>query len=420
MKALLFFLVNPLIGFINAMKNLDRRLNGLVFIMFYALFGYAISFNLITADSYRIAARFCSQDFDFRMVWALYKEGRLTDVYLLFMYGVIQLFTRNPKVLYGILGAVMGAFSYMSIKQVFLIWRGGRNKYFYILVFFFFLAISFFNVNGIRFWTATSWFSYFAIRYLYFDKKRAIIGVLVTPLIHFGYFIGVVGILIFAIIHKLVKNTSFYYLIMILAFGVNLLTPQSALDDIMGAEGDADEFTSSVAINRKANNYRKTTENIEKKEASRAAKSQSLYRQANYAFTTTFDYVNKFGMMVMLTALYRRRKKIIQDKTQQRFLHYVMFSFALGFIATLLIGSGGRFIRLANMMYVFWLLTVFRSNATINPIWKRYVKLLFLFNFYALSFLFFNAPRLVTPLFWFAPPVFTIIDGIGFAPIDFV
>ncbi len=55
----ILFLLNPFIGFIDAMKALDRRFNGLVFIAFYALFGYAISFNLTTADSYRIAARFC-------------------------------------------------------------------------------------------------------------------------------------------------------------------------------------------------------------------------------------------------------------------------------------------------------------------------------------------------------------------------
>ncbi len=420
MKALLLYLVNPFIGFISAIKNLDRRLNGLVFVLFYALFGYAISFNLTTADSYRIAARFCQTDFSYGMIWQMYKAGSLTDIYLIGVYSIVQLFTRNPKVLYGILGAVMGTFSYLSIKQLFVIWRKGRNKYFFILVFFFFLTISFFNVNGIRFWTATSFFSYFAIRYLYFGKKRAIIGVLLTPLIHFGFFIAVVAILVFSILHKLIKSHSFYYWTMILAFGVNLLTPQSALDDIMGAEGDAEELTSSIALNRKVENYRRTTENVERKQESIAKKSQSAYRQANRAFTVTFDYVNKIGMVLMLTVLYRRRNRIIQNKTQSRFFHYVLFSFSLGFMATLLIGSGGRFIRIANMMYVFWLFTVFRYNALVDFKWKQYVKLLFLLNFYAVAFLFFNAPRLVTPLLWFLPMPFTIMDGIGFAPIDFL
>lgn len=125
-------------------------------------------------------------------------------------------------------------------------------------------------------------------------------------------------------------------------------------------------------------------------------------------------------MVLMLAVLYRRRNRIIQNKTQSRFFHYVLFSFSLGFMATLLIGSGGRFIRIANMMCVFWLFTVFRYNALVDFKWKQYVKLLFLLNFYAVAFLFFNAPRLVTPLLWFLPMPFTIMDGIGFAPIDFL
>lgn len=142
---------------------------------------------------------------------------------------------------------------------------------------------------------------------------------LLTPLIHFGFFIAVVALLVFAILHRFIKSNLFYYRLMILAFGVNMLTPQSALDDIMGAEGDAEELTSSIALNRKVENYRRTTEDVERKQESIAKKSQSAYRQANRAFTVTFDYVNKIGMVLMLSVLYRRRNRIIQNKTQSRF-----------------------------------------------------------------------------------------------------
>ena len=420
MRALLFFLFNPLLGFINAMKDLDRRLNGWVFVAFYALFGYAISFTLTTADSYRIAADFCVYDKEYQTVLEMYREGYLTDIYLTFVKGLLQLFTRNPKVLYGVLGAVMGAFSYLSIKQLYAIWRDNRDKYFYILVFFFFLVISFFNVNGIRFWTATSWFSYFAIRNLYFGKKRAIVGVILTPLIHFGYLIGVGGFIIFVIIRHIIKSPTLYYYLMLIAFVVSLAVPNTMAGDIMGSMGDSEELTSSRAFNRKAESYIHSEENAQKKEENRQYKERTLYREANSLFTRTFDYVNKVGMVIMLTLLYRKRRSIIQDKVQSDFFNYVLFSFALGFFACFMIGSGGRFIRIANMMYVFWLFTVFRRNVMENPKWKQYVRVLFLLNFYAIAFLLFNAPRLVTSLFWFAPPAFTIIDGIGFAPIDFI
>ncbi len=422
MKALLLFLINPLIGFISAMKNLDCRFNGWVFVLFYALFGYAISFHLTSADSYRIAARFCQQDFDLRVIWELYREGKITDVYLLFVYGFLQQFTRNPKVLYGVFGAVMGAFSYLSIKQLYVIWKNNRDRYFYMLVFFFFLTVSFFNVNGIRFWTATSVYSYFAIRFLYFRKRGAIVGVLITPLIHFGFLVAVLGFVVFLLTDKLLRNTTFFYLLLLLAFGISLFAPRGAFTDIIGAEGDVDVLTSNAAINRKATYYVRDGDNEydEARSDTLPSSSVSLYRRANSLFTKTFDFVNKIGMVLMLSLLYVKRKTILQSKLQSRFFNFVLFSFALGFLAVFAIHSGTRFIRIANMMYPFWLCTVFRDNVIVNRKWKSYVLVLFVINFYALSFLLFNSPRLVTPIFWFLPPIFTIMNGIGFAPIDFI
>lgn len=412
------FILNPLLGFIDAMKALDRKYHGLIFIAFYALFGYAISFNLTSADSYRLAARFCQQSFDYREIWGLFINGKITDVYLLFVFGVIQTITRNPKVLFGILGAVMGVFSYMSTRQLYLIWSHGRNRYFYFIVLFFFLSISFFNVNGIRFWTATSIYSYYLIRYLYFGKKWAIIGVCITPLVHYGFIIAVIGFFLFLLTDLLFRNSTAFYVLLLLSFGLSFLPPQSAIDDIIGSEGDVEELTSNAAINRKASYYVRVGEADVR--GTIQSSSTSLYRRANTLFTKTFEYVNKIGMVLMLTLLYVRRKSIVQTNTQSRFFKYVLFAFSLGFLAIFFINSGGRFIRIANMMYAFWLCTVFRENVKIQKKWKSYVMVLFIINFYALSFLFFNAPRLVTPMFWFLSPVFTILDGIGFAPIDFI
>ena len=398
------------------MKKLDKHYNGFVFVAFYALYGYAISFNLTSADSYRIAARFCQTNFSFDQVWYMYQAGLLTDVYLIFIYSIVKLFTNNPKVLFGLLGSIMGFFSYLSIRQLYAVWKLKRDKYFYIIVFFYFLTISFFNINGIRFWTATSCFSYFAIQYLYFNKRYAIIGVLLTPLIHFGYMLGVVAFLAFLLVQKFLKGTRLFYFIFVCSFIVNLVMPQSAVDDIMGSNGDTETFSSNSAVNSKYRNYRITSENIEKGEK-RSKKDQTLYRKANSAYTKFFDWVNKIGMFIMLSVLYRKRNNFVQNDKQANFFKFVLFMFSFGFIVTILIGSGGRFIRLANLLYVFWFLTVYQQNSSES--WKKYTKLLILINFYALTFLLFNAPRLVTPLFWLMSPIVTLLDGVGFSPIDF-
>lgn len=401
-------------GFLKAMKELNRRSNGFVFIAFYALFGYAISFKLTTADSYRIGAVFCQMDFSYRMVLRMYAEGSITDIYLIFVYSVVKLFTSNPKVLFAVLGSIMGIYSYLSCRQLYKIWEGMKTRYFYIILLFYFLTISFFNVNGIRFWTATSFFSYYAIQYLYLERRTALIGILLTPLIHFGYMVAVIGVFIYLIMKRLHLTTHIYFFLMVVAFIAHVATPQSSLDDLMGSEGDVEEISSSRALNRKADLYRNTSENLNRKQRN----DTSLYRQANKAFTVTCEWINKVGMFFLLTVLFLKRRSILMSNKQLQFFQYILFSFALGYIASLLIGSGVRFLRLANLMYFFWLISVFQQNESSE--WRKYVRLLFPLNFYALAFLLFNAPRLVTPLLWIAPPFFTIINGLDFQPIDFI
>ncbi len=413
------YLFNPLIAFIQAMKSLNKAANGLVFVAFYALFGYAISFNLTTADSYRIAARFCQTEFLFDEVWFMYRAGELTDVYLIFVYSIVKIFTYNPKVLYGVLGSVMGVFSYLSIRQLYDVWHIRKNRYFYLIVFIYFLSISFFNVNGIRFWTATSFCSYFLIQFFYFKKRYAIIGVIATPLIHFGYLVAVIFILIYLLFTRICKNVRVFYIIFVLSFLIMLAMPQSAVDDIMGSGGDVEALSSNSALNTKYKNYSKTSENNEKSRQQELNRnSQSLYREANSAYTKLFDWVYKVGMFVMLSFLYLKRKYYVQSKTQFELFKLILFVFSFSYVATVLIASGGRFLRLACMLFSFWFLLVYQNN--VSKQWNGYAQWLIPINFYAISFLFVNAPRLVTPLFWFAPPFVTILDGIGFAPIDFL
>lgn len=415
MTAFLLFLINPLLGFLRSLKDLNKPFHGIVFILFYALYGYAISFNLTSADSYRIAARFCQTQFLFSDVWQMYSEGKLTDVYLIFIYSIVKIFTNNPKVLFGCLGGIMGLLSYFSIKTLYKVWPDQRNKFFYFLVFFYFLSISFFNVNGIRFWTATSYFSIFAIRYVFLRKRLAIIPLLFTPLIHYGYMVGVLGVIVFSLMDLIKLDSIVYYGLMALMFAFSMINPDAG--DIIGLEGDVETISTNAAINRKAQYYVKPYQE-DYSDSNDVVEDRSLYRRANSLFTKTFDYVNKIGMFLLLSIFLVKRKNIIRTKEQKVLFDFVLFSFALGYGATFIIYSGTRFIRLANMLFAFWMMCVFVKNQ--SKLLKRSIYLMFFINFYAIAFLLFNAPRLVEPLFWFAPPILTVINGIGFSPIDFI
>lgn len=411
---LLLFFINPFIAFLNAMKDLERKYAGWVYVAFYGLFGFAISFTLTTADSYRIAARFCQTNYVNDNIWDMYQAGAITDFYLMYVYSIVKVFTNNPKVLYGVLGLIMGAFSYLSVKQLYSIWKIPKDRYFYILVLCYFCAVSFVNINGIRFWTATSVFTYFAIQSYYFNNKKAIFGVLCVPLIHFGFLVVVPPFILFLLLKKVLRrSTTVLFMITTLMLIFTSLGGQGIAEELMNEEYD--DATSSKAINTKIKNYKLTDENTSKKNKKTG---QSLYRKANSAYTKLLNNVNKYGTYVLLLLIYKRHRKIREDKADSDFFNLVLFLFSVSYLAVSLIGSGGRFVIIANMFLIFYMALIYQKNVNVRL--KKYVKSLILLNFYSISFIIINAPRLVTGLLWSCPWPITVFDGIGFGSIDFV
>jgi len=411
---LFVFLFNPFLAFLGAMKRLDAKFNGLVFVMFYALFGYAISFTLTTADSYRIGARFCQQRTLFDEVWTLYMEGSLTDVYLFFVFGFLRPFTHNPKVLFLVFGTVLGLFACLSIKQLYKVWPNRRNRYFYILVFVFFLFNSFLGMNGTRFNTGAMLFGFLVIQYLYFHKRYALFAVLLSPLFHFGLFVGVIIFYGYLFLQRWKHNFTFYFKLYVFIMAFSFISPQSLIGDNIGNTTD---ITDNNAINRKVELYVNNSKNLEK-EQEKTNGNQSLYRKSNDAFTKLFGFVNSVGTFILFYLLYKKRKALVITESQQQFWQFIFFFYSLAIIASLTVGSGGRFIGIAQLFFYFWYTAVSPNN--LSTYWKKQTKWIILINFYSISFLIFNSIRLVTPLFWIAPPFITIIDGWGFGPIDFI
>lgn len=419
MKAIFLFLINPIAGLWYALLDLNKRWHGLVFVAFYSLFGFALSFTLTSADSYRIAARFCQQDYVFQNIWGMYERGTITDIYMLSVFSLVKPYTDNPKVVFAVMGAVLGGLAYLSVSQMFKIWNGKRTKYFYLILCFFVLVFSFDKVNAIRFWTATAYFSFFAIQYLYFKRRIALFLVVLSPLFHFAYMIGVVGFYLFVLLRLLRVTTNMFYFMFVIMFVGNIFMPSNMIDDMMtDEEGEMEEISDNRAIGRKEQRYMRIDVNQKRHDEKVKKNTTSLYSQANQAFTRTFGYIHKYGMFLMLSILYFNRKRTTQGEGQRMFFRFVLFSYIVGYTAQIVVFNGGRFLVLANHFYIFWFFSVFQQNCSRR--WRQYAWLLVPLNFYALSFVIFNAPRLVAPMFWVAPPVLTIMDGIGFAPVDFV
>lgn len=415
MLCVIAFLAIPILGFIFAMKDLRDWKAVCIFTAFYAIYGYAFSFELQSADCFRIARNFYFGYWDISNVWDKFDQGGSTDVYKEFIFAIVKQFTDNPKVLYSVFGLVMGFFACISIAQLYSIWKGKKTIFFYLIVFLFFLHLSFFNLVTTRWYTAASVFVFFGIKFIYFRKKWALIGICITPLIHFSFYFAIAVVLSYEYILKTSRFSKYCYWFMVATFVLSLVRPQSLVDEVMGDEEDQMEMTSNRAINRKVKGYSKSTDN----DGPKAEKKVSTYRAANNMFKRATNLVYTFGLVLMSTLFYRKRKhkEIIQDNNHNQLLDFTFYFLGTCNFFSLFVGSAGRFRLLADLFMLLWLCAIFQQNMSVR--WKDYVIMMFPIKFYYIAFFFYNAPRVVTPLFWYAPPISTILDGIDFIP-DFL
>lgn len=414
MLPIILFLAIPVLGFIFAMKDLNDWKSKVVFIAFYTLYGYALTFEMYKADSFRVARLFYFGIWDFAKIISDYNRGYITDLYRFFVYAIVQPFTMNPKILYAVFSFIFGTFACLSISKLYSIWQGKKTIFFYVIVFLFFLHITFFNIQTTRFYTATVIFVYFAIQFFYFHKKLALIGIFATPYIHFSFFFIVVVTISYIIISK-TRFSKYCYWFYIAAFILSLAKPQTLIDEALGDEEEQMEMTDNSSINRKIKGYNKSSKN----DGPKAEKKVSAYRAANGLFTKATLFIYAWGFVIMSTLFYkkRKRKEIIQDKTQNNLLNFTFYLFGATTLLKLLISNGGRFNYCADMLMMFWLCSVFQKNESVR--WKDYVIMFLPIKFYYIAFFFFNAPRPVAHMFWWATPISTILDGIGFVP-DFL
>lgn len=414
MLPIILFFAIPILGFIFAMKDLRRWESKFVFVAFYTLYGFATSFELDTADSYRIAQRFYFGTWDFNAVIINYLNGNYTDLYRYLVYVFIQQYTNNPKVLYAFFSFVYGTFVCLNLSQFYDIWKGKKTVYFYLLVFLCFVHISFFNIQTTRYFTASAIFIFFTIQFLYYNRKSALIGILSTPFIHFSFFFGIAVILSYKYIIQASRFSKYCYWFYVGAVILSLARPQTWIDDTMGDEDAQMEMTGNSSINRKISTYSKTSKNDGPKVDS--GKKRSAYSQGKGIFKKITGFLYTWGLLLICTLLYRKRKRneIIQDKTQAELLNFIYYFFGATTFVMLFFSGGGRFRQTCDAILMFWFCSVFVKNESVR--WKDYVIMLLPIKMYQISFFFFNAPRHCETMFWWATPVSTIINGIGFIP----
>lgn len=403
--SLLFVL--PIAGFITSLFNIRSKTSAFIYIVFAMLFGYSISFSNTSADSYRYAEAFARFDntLTYNSIVRMYQSGELRDMYRLLLFYLTSIFSSNPKVMYAIAGAIYGVFSYLSLL-IFVKERGRKwDKYIFILSTVFFTYISISNINGFRFWTGALVLFYSSYNFFILKNKKWLIGLIITPLFHYGFILLVPVLIFYRIVESFLYNnktvgiTLFYTFIMAYTASWFLNTNAINLSFI-----SQDSFFSGAIGNR--------LEYINSSDVGMAVdqrRDNSLFLSVQ----TYFDYGIKIYVLVVILCLRRWLKAMTGVRTEYvRLFAFVLFFYAFAFIATS-IPSGGRFLNIAHLFLII-LLGKFYAIYKGKDIRKLIFWALpvFLFN---ITFINGLLPILILiPKIWYANIFWIIIDGIDF------
>lgn len=318
------------------------------------------------------------------------------------LIAIIRPITNNPKIFMCLAGAIYGFLTYKCILPVYEIWGKKRNFYFYLLIFVLISNISLVQLTGLRFFTAALLYCYCILTYL--RKKRLIylIFSIATLLIHFGF----IPIIIATFAYFLGAKRLFYKpalagCILTASFIISFLPLRSLSNQYLSSSN----LIENQAISGKFSSY--TNE-----EAEAVDQNVSLYRQANDLFTEVFYVINRIGAYIlMMVLIFKTNTDRLPDLFRKLF-YFSIFLFVVAFIAVSAIGSGQRLLKIAWYFFLIYFAFYLYIKPTRQN--KFFAKSLIFYNFYSISFLFFNAPRLADSFIWYMNLPVLIIDGFDF------
>lgn len=401
------FFILPWVGFLLSLFDLKSKRSAFVYIAFAMLFGYAISFSDTSADSYRYAEAFARFDntMNYDTLILMYRSGELRDLYRLLLFYFTSLFSSNPKLMYTYAGLIYGIFSYLNLR-IFVNKVGNKwDKYVFVLALVFYTYASLSNINGFRFWTGGMLFFYATYNFIIEKKARWIIGLIITPLFHYGFILIVPILILYRFIHPVLYNNNkvkplllyiflvafiFSWVLSTNAINIGFLLQPGVLD---GAAADRIEFMNSSDT---ANLVETRAEN-------------SLFLSVQKYFTIGI----KIYVLITVLLINKFFKKMKGDKlAYTNIFAFVLFFYAFSFIATSF-PSGGRFMNIAHLFLFLLLAKVYVISKTKSfqnlILWSLPV---FAFN---IAFTNLMLPFLIlTPTFWYGNFFWIITEGLDF------
>jgi hypothetical protein len=212
-NSILLFIISPFLGVIQAVKHYKESWAKNSVLLFVIFFGFTMV-KPEGMDSFRYGLKL-KELHEASMNWHTFvsnfssEDNDSFDFYQPLVTFFVSLFTDNNNILFAVFGVVFGYFYSRNIW--FLLEYSEKkemNRTLVSLVFSFAFIVGFWQLNGVRMWTAAHVFFYGV--YLFFIKgeKKGFLITILSVLVHFSYVLPVVLFLV-SVIFKLPRKMLF-------------------------------------------------------------------------------------------------------------------------------------------------------------------------------------------------------------------
>ncbi len=141
------------------------------------------------------------------MTWDIFvgnfysNDSDTVDIYQPLVSFLLSRFTKNGSILFAVFGVVYGYFYSRNIWLVLnLAKKRKMDRLFWLLAICFICVLGFWNLNGVRMWTAAHVFFYGAFQYLASEKKKGVLIAASSILFHFSFVMPVAVLLLFVFV----------------------------------------------------------------------------------------------------------------------------------------------------------------------------------------------------------------------------
>lgn len=383
--ALILFPIYPFLSFLIACTNLRNRANGFVFVLFYALFGYCHTFADMRTDAFRKAADFRSHFSEpFSETISRFADGEIMDVYESMLFSVMRSFTDNPSIMMMVVGFIVGFFVLKVLQRVLSDYPDRANIVVYALAFMVFLSLSPVHLGGVRNITALSLFIYSTIRFLVDKRSIWIIGVLITPFIHFSYIVCAVVVIIIRVV-RLNWRLLYWPVIIVCAASMFLDTSSWA-----GLIGDMGAYVDNESIVDRAESYADVDTDNE------------FSKSVTVRILSVQQIVMSIFMILMLLYLKRNWHRFSSSKYTQRLLDISMVLLLLGYTLSSFSVVGQRYLTVAMLMFYLFCLNIYRENSKQQSL-RYYLLAMPIVNIGNIAWMIYNSYSVVGTDIFFMP-----------------